>query len=351
MMHQFKTHSIPESRDEIEQLAKRVSQGPLARYTFDQFRSTVGMHLNKIRVLSDSFFEGEEVPETSLLLLAPEKDGQASRTLEKYGIEDQGLSIIQSLAYGSFPDLVDRNTRASFQKLLPKLLTACTNTGSPTLALIHFSKIAVASRSQNTFYSFLADSDAAMKLVRNLMGTSSLLTTKLCNNFEILDVLMEDPQSLIDTPVEDVVPWPALAEMTGAEFREKYAEALRTAFDRRLLAAWVLDVQSGTFAEVLSRTITETARRLLTSAFDALVPDSTGVALFALGSFAVTEPHIASDCDLLVVTRDADIEAVTRSVQKLNQVFTDSRLLKLDFRLRGEGVNAPLVQDIGLYRD
>ncbi len=63
MMHQFKTHSIPESTDEIRLLAKRVSLGPLGAFTYDSFISTLATHLNKIRHLGESFFAGEGMPD------------------------------------------------------------------------------------------------------------------------------------------------------------------------------------------------------------------------------------------------------------------------------------------------
>jgi glutamine synthetase adenylyltransferase len=72
--------------------------------------------------------------------------------------------------------------------------------------------------------------------------------------------------------------------------------------------------------------------------------------LFALGSFAVGEPRVFSDLDVIVVAAEADIPAVTGKVQMVNRWFDDGGLVKLDFRLRGEGASAPLVQDVGFYR-
>jgi glutamate-ammonia-ligase adenylyltransferase len=74
------------------------------------------------------------------------------------------------------------------------------------------------------------------------------------------------------------------------------------------------------------------------------------VALFALGSFAVGEPRMFSDLDVIVVADGADIPAVTGKVQLVNRWFDEGGLVKLDFRLRGEGASAPLVQDISFYK-
>jgi glutamine synthetase adenylyltransferase len=68
-----------------------------------------------------------------------------------------------------------------------------------------------------------------------------------------------------------------------------------------------------------------------------------------MGSFAVGEPKLGSDVDLLVVTKNRDMEKTTRQFHRMNEIFSAGGLPKLDFRLRGEGANAPLVQDICQY--
>jgi glutamate-ammonia-ligase adenylyltransferase len=87
----------------------------------------------------------------------------------------------------------------------------------------------------------------------------------------------------------------------------------------------------------------------LAAALDNAIPAGTPVALFVLGSYAVGEPRMQSDADVIVVSDGADIPAITERVQLVNRWFTDGGLLKLDFRLRGEGASAPLVQDLGYY--
>ena len=355
MMHQFKTHSIPESSEEIELLARRVSQGPLGRFTLDSFLSTLATHLNKIRLLSDSFFAGEGMPESTLLALIPDDESLARETLPRYGFEDtrQAFSILQTLAYGSFPHLVDRPTRVSFQGFLPLLLDGCSKTGDPNLTLVNFSKLSQAGKAGknvSAFYRLLSDVPPAHLLIRNLTGVSSVLTNKLCKNPEILDPLLENPDHLLAVRAGE---WDSLQRFVddpGGTSREKLREDLRTLLDRRLLAAWVLDNREDSFPRAMSNALTVTAQDLISAVFDGLIEDPRGVALFALGSFGIGEPRLSSDVDLLVVTDGVDVEPITKSIQKLNQLFSDGGLLKIDFRLRGEGANAPLVQDLETYR-
>ena len=352
MMHQIQTHSIPESSDDVRLLADRVSHGPLGSYTHETFVSTLAAHLNKVRVLGDSFFSGEETPDVSLLLLSPEEDETAERILAQYGLKDAGqtLPIVLSLAYGSFPDLVDRNTRTSFQSLLPDLLEEGSRTGDPAGTLVNFSKIAGAIKSRRALYDFLADSSSARHVIRDLTGTSSILTNLLCGSPEIIDTLFEEPEQLVRTPTIDEIPWSSGTTDASAEERMKLSRVLRKGLERRLIGAWALDTSAHRFPETVSQTLTTTARDWITTLHERMIPKSERVVMYALGSYAIGEPGLHSDVDLIVATDGGKIERITTWTQQLNQIFLEGPVFKLDFRLRGEGENAPLIQDIALYK-
>ncbi|MDH3215215.1 MAG: hypothetical protein OEN01_02855, partial [Candidatus Krumholzibacteria bacterium] len=180
MMHQLKTHSIPESQEEIALLAARVSRGPMGTYSHHKFLSTLTKHLTKIRLVSDSFFGGVCISESTLLLLRPEDAALTRKTLSKFGLSDtaHALSTIQSLAHGSFPHLIDRGTRESFLRLLPLLLEELARTADPNRALLNFSKIAGATSNALTLYSMLLESRPLRALIRDMVGASPLLTGK-----------------------------------------------------------------------------------------------------------------------------------------------------------------------------
>jgi glutamate-ammonia-ligase adenylyltransferase len=89
----------------------------------------------------------------------------------------------------------------------------------------------------------------------------------------------------------------------------------------------------------------------LITAFDEMIPEREHVAVFALGSYAIGEPRITSDLDLLVVADEVDLPDLAQRLQVINQWFSEGRILKLDFRLRAEGASSPLVQDMEFYQD
>ncbi len=351
MMHQIKTHSIPESNEEIGLLAKRASLGPLGRFTTDRFLSTLTKHITKIRLLSDSFFGQEDIPETSLLVLLPEDDVLTEQMLSSFNFSDtrHASSILRSLVHGSFPHLVDRRTRTSFQKLLPLLLKDASITGDPNQTLVNFAALAASARNPSAFYDALNESLPFRMLVRDLTGSSSVLTRKLASSFDGIDSLRKGTQAVIDSPLPDGKLWRAIMADPRGRNEAAYNQ-IRGAMDRKTLAAWVADIDGGAFPKMLFRTVAATARSIVTSACDALFGDRTDVVIFALGSFGIREPRLTSDLDLLVVARGGDLEPITRGIHALNGVTERASLFKLDFRLRGEGTNAPLVQDIGSYK-
>jgi glutamate-ammonia-ligase adenylyltransferase len=352
MMHQLKMHSLPESPGEIEILARRVSQGPLGRFTHDSFLSTLALHLNKIRELGESFFSGRGMPDAAALTLLPEDEGAAADLLRRHRFADpkRALSVFHTLAYGSFPHLVDRTTRTAFQRLLPDLVDDCATTGDPDLTLLTFARLCEAMKSEGGFYGLLSEVPSVRLIVRNLAGASSVLAAKLSRHPDLIDLLLEDPEFTLVAPLPQLSSLERFAEGSSGTAAADLQRDLGAFFDRRILAAWVIDDRARSFPRTISESLTSTVREMISAVLERLIGDETGAALLALGSFGVGEPRIGSDADLLVVTEGRDIEEVTRCVHALHRVFSDAGILKIDFRLRGEGANAPLVQDLDYYR-
>ncbi len=354
MMHQLKTHTVPESREEIALLAGRVSRGPLGEYTTDSFLDTLSKHLSNVRTFAESFFHGEDVHPHSVLLMLPEDDERAAAIIGQYGVQDsrRAMRVLHAMAYGSFPRLLDRGTRAAFEELLPHLLEGAAETGDPDLALINTSQIATAGRSEASFYRLLHASKPARDLVLGIAGFSSLLTRRLCTQIGTLDTLLQAPDDVtIETqfqkiPVRDM--FDAVEATGGGDRARARLGRQRAWFDRASLFDFVLNYRNRFNPLRSGSDRAWMAARHLAAALDDAVGDEP-VALFVLGSYAVEEPRLHSDADVMVISDGADIPAVTAQVQMVNRWFTDGQILKLDFRLRGEGASAPLVQDLAYY--
>ncbi len=357
MMHQIKTHTVPEFRDEVVLIAARVSKGPLGNYSYNDFIQTLTRHLKNVRILSESFFSTDRQEVHSLLFLMPETNPEALKLLERCGVThpDNAIKVIHTMAYGSFPRLLDRKSRVAFADLLPHLLESVSKTGDPGLTLTNVSRIAAAGKSEYTFYTLLSESNAARALVTTLAGVSSRLTGHLCSRIESLDPLLVDPHELVRTSLENLPQWQDLEQSKtkkqphGETAGDVLQKRLKQSLDRLHLGAFLADFKSGTFPETLTSSRALFAKRMISSAFETALGGDTPAALFVLGSFSVGEPRFGSDADLLVVSDAGDNEDIVRKIQAINRIFTEGMIFKLDFRLRGEGANAPLVQDMRFY--
>ena len=359
MMHQFQTHTLPDSDAEVVLLARRVSTGPLGSYTTDSFVEILSKHLNNVRTFADSFFAGEPVHPHSVLLMLPEDHERAVSVLQQYDIRDvpRAMRTLHAMAYGSFPRFLDRRARAAFEALLPVLLEDIATTGDPDQTLVHVAQIAAAERSEPAFYKMLVDSPPARKLIVAVGGMSSLLTRELGAQIATLDALLEHGDR-VDETLTTIAEWERFSARDAAK-RGVAAE------ERRIREReWFERLRLRVFAECVRRDFgpgphgatgelarAAAARLHLVAALDEMVPEREHVAVFALGSYAVGEPRVTSDVDLVVVADGVDLPDLTQRLQVVNQWFSDGRILKLDFRLRAEGASSPLVQDILFYEE
>ncbi len=357
MMHQFQTHTLPDSDPEVVLLARRVSTGPLGSYSTESFVETLSKHLNNVRTFADSFFAGESVHPHSVLLMLPEDHERAVGVLQHYGVRDvpRAMRTLHAMAYGSFPRFLDRSARAAFEALLPHLLEDIAATGDPDQTLVHVAQIAAAERGEAAFYKMLVDVVPARKTIVAIAGMSSLLTRELCAQIGNLDALLEHGDR-VDESLTTIAEWERFSSRDAAKrgtAAEERRQRQREWFERLRLRTFTECVRRNFAAGPHGATgeqVRATAARLqLAAAFDEMIPEKERVAVFALGSYAVGEPRITSDLDLLVVADQVDLPDLTQRLQVINQWFSDGRLLKLDFRLRAEGASSPLVQDIQFY--
>ncbi|HEU4930065.1 MAG TPA: nucleotidyltransferase domain-containing protein [Candidatus Krumholzibacteria bacterium] len=203
----------------------------------------------------------------------------------------------------------------------------------------------------------LAESGPARRLIVAIAGMSSLLTRELCAQIGALDSLLEHGDR-VDETLTTIAEWERFSARDAARRGSEAEER------RRRQREWFERLHLRVFAELVRRNFepgphgatgelarAAAARLHLAAACDEMIPEREHVAVFALGSYAVGEPRITSDVDLLVVADGVDLPDLTQRLQVVNQWFSDGRILKLDFRLRAEGASSPLVQDIAFYEE
>ena len=356
MMHQIKTHTVPSSRAELVKLAARVSAGPLGQYDTDAFLDTLSKHLNNVRTFAESFFAGEEVHPHSTILMLPVDSERVTGVLANYGFRDPAgvARTLHKMAYGSFPRLLDRDVRIAFEQALPLILESLEDAPDPDAALVNLARVASAGENEAAFYELFSASEEARRLISGLTQYSSLLAKRLSLQIHVLDSLLKsDDEVAFRAQFKEIPEFerynPGVARRGGNEAEQRQARQ-REWFDRTRLGSFASAYRSR-FRRLSGDGRSWVALRQLASALETVLGEADNVALFTLGSYAVGEARITSDVDLIVVTDNADIPTVTSHIQSINQWFTGGRLLKLDFRLRGEGASSPLVQDVSFYRD
>ena len=356
MMHQIRTHTVPTDAAGIEALAARVSSGPLGRYDGASFVRALAGHLGNVRAIAEAFFEGADVhPHTALLMLTADDD-RVDRILAGYGIREprRAIGTLHAMAYGTFPRLLDRDARRAFEGALPHVLEAVAPTGDPDRTLVHLAAIAAAGRSEAAFYRRFVDDEAARDFVVAVAALSSRLTRALCRHVDLVDALpaaaaAEGFAAQFRALPDDVRYDPGLAARGGDEARRR-REHQQAWFERAALQVFATQWQRRFSARVGGASRALVAARQVAAALDATLP-ARGVAVFALGSYATEDARPSSDLDLVVVTDGVDAAEVARGVQAINRWFGEGGMLRIDFRLRGEGAGAPLAQDLSFYRD
>jgi len=355
MMHQIKTHTVPADEAGVALLARRCAAGPLGSYTRTTFLQTLANHLGNVRAIAEGFFSDSKVHPHSALLMLPPDDERTQRILGQYGLSDtrRAIGALNTMAHGSFPRLLDRNTRRAFEEALPVILEGIAPSGEPDSTLVNLSRIASAGRNEAAFYRLLCDTPPARDFALFVAGMSSMLTSALCNQISLFESFARTTGSVASKTrvrhIADDDRFDLDAANAGGREAARRQQRQRAWFDRCRLYNFAAACGNG-FAPVGDGPSRSTIASLqVAAAFDEAIGPQSGVAVFAMGSYATEEAQPNSDVDLLVVTDGADINEVTRRVHKVVRWFDEGRILKLDFRLRGEGENAPLVQSLDTY--
>jgi len=355
MMHQIKTHNVPESNDELALLARRVSCGPLGTCTTREFLDILSRYIGSVRAFADRFFGDASTDAHMMLLLLPSDDPRAIEEMSRYGVQDvpRALRALHAMAYGSFPRLLDRSVRSAFESLLPQLLQSVSTLPNPDLAFIGLAQLSAACKNEAAFYRRLSSADGARDLIVAMTGLSSYLTRALSTQMELLDEFLLPPDTVaFKTQFEQIPEWDrfdASIARAGGKAAEQRCARQRAWFDRTRLREFAAVYGRKMRAPLAGEGRSWVATRQLAAAFDSAMENDVGVSVFALGSYAVNEARMTSDLDLIVVADSVDLPDITSRVQLINRSFTDGRVLKLDFRLRGEGASSPLVQDLSFY--
>lgn len=256
------------------------------------------------------------------------------------------------------------------RNLLPVLLQWFAEGTDPDYGLLAFRRVSEANRDTPWYLRLLRDgSEAAERLTRVL--SSSRFAAELLEAIPEAvawlerDELMQPPS--LDTMLEEMRSLASrrstLDDAAGAMRAVHRREILRLALGRLTFVlddaqvARGLDAAHTALLDGLIRTIYN-ADRLTRRGDEPCAADWLDLALIGMGRFGGREMGFASDIDLVAVFRapaeiasDKASRAAGRYIAELQRLVSDPRLaVSLDFDLRPEGKNGPLVRSLDAYR-
>ncbi len=274
---------------------------------------------------------------------------------------DGALRHLAALTQGT-----SRNARIQ-RNLMPVLLRWLAEGTDPDFGLLAFRRVSEANRENPWYLRLLRDgAEAAERLTRVL--SRSRFAANLLESFPEAVAWLERDELLRPQSEEALLEeMRSLASRRGSV--ERAAEALRAVHRREMLrlalGRLVLVVSDAEVAEGLDAAHTALLDGLLLSlrthevGSDDRTP-SGEIALIGMGRYGGRELGFASDIDLLAVFRaaegasSAEVQVMSRYAERiiteLRRLVSDARFpVDLDFDLRPEGKNGPLVRSLEAY--
>lgn len=247
-------------------------------------------------------------------------------------------------------------SRKILRTLLPVLVQWFGEGTDPDFGLLAFRRISEANQNATWYLRLLRDGAQASERLAHLLANSRFAAGLLESYPE--GVMWLEHSRLLRAPAPESV----RAEMMSLVSRQASLDQAAVRL-RRVHRREILRLAMGRASDVLSEA--EVAQGLdgaHTALLDALLLairndhlQETGVAapeiaLIGMGRFGGGELGFASDIDLVAVSREAN-SAAGQILTKLRALVSDPRFpVDLDFDLRPEGKNGPLVRSIDSYR-
>jgi glutamate-ammonia-ligase adenylyltransferase len=226
IMLDLQTHMLPENRDEMRKLARRMdyattdSQSALESFLNDYSSKTELNRKILDHLLHDAFSDDvHEQAEVDLVLDPDPPEEHIAEVLRKYPFRDvnQAYRNLMSLAEERIRFLSTRRCRHFLAAIAPQLLAAIATTADPDSTLVNLDKVSDSLGGKGVLWELFSFNPPSLRLYVELCAYSPHLSSILTSNPGMID-------SLMDSLVLDKLP-------TLENMQERLAELCRGAED------------------------------------------------------------------------------------------------------------------------
>jgi glutamate-ammonia-ligase adenylyltransferase len=322
LLYGMQTHSLPETPEEAELLARRLGFRTAASFTAE-----LAKHRQRVRRIFTSVFVTEQRRSVSVRVVQ-------ARQLRRFYDPRLAAETLEQI-HKAIAELHD-------SALTQPFVSALLHTGAPDWALQNFRLLAHQPLLRRSLVQILSNR-SVLDLLLLVCARSRRMTELLAREPLLFEIFVGRPDEVLSGNLE----WNFLRTQDLRRFQQ---------FNEfRVLLRWLCGhskIQQTTYElstladTILMQRIEETARRL---------DVRTRFALVALGKYGGSEITFGSDLDVVVVYRKQN-DASAVEIEKFARALSESLTVEgvpvydLDMRLRPEGKNAPLGVEIDYFR-
>ncbi|MBI4962942.1 MAG: bifunctional [glutamate--ammonia ligase]-adenylyl-L-tyrosine phosphorylase/[glutamate--ammonia-ligase] adenylyltransferase [Desulfomonile tiedjei] len=378
--HQLQTHELPRTREDQEELARRMGYKDGALETF---LSDLDRHRKIVEELFSTLFyhAGDETfqqvsARTKAIAENIEDEKATEAMLAEYGLEGLAGSypILRNLIVPPESKIPSEKGRRLLERLAPLFLEEIAKMPEPRQALIALDSFIDSLTAHAAYFSTLLENPPTVGFLINILGESKFFT----------ELLIHHPQALDSLIARGAQKHPLEKADLEAELSERlaYCEDLESALDvlRRFKHEQMLNIGvrhlSGEIESPAARwLVTELAEACLEAAvriafeemtrkfggFDAV--ESLPFVIIGMGKLGGMEMTYLSDLDVIFVYdfpsaqigRFSAHEWFTRLASRIISILTvptaEGTVFAIDTRLRPSGNKGPLVSSLSSFRD
>ncbi len=364
MLNDEQTHNLPENDTDRLKVGVMAGFSNLSRFDLAVSRTlrTVNSHYGEL------FSDGENLSSSfgSLVFTGVEDDPETLKTLERMGFDDPHdvAATVRSWHHGRIPATRTERGRELFTRLVPRLLEALNETGTPSIAFKRFAAFFSGLTAGVQIQSLFLANHRLFKMVVEIMGFSPRLAILLARHPTVFDAMLDagffDPLGEeLDAIVQDEVDRvPADLESVMNALRRVGREQQFRIGMQIINARLTTEAAGAAYARLADACITHLAPLSLADVARQAGDLGGQVAVVALGKLGSQEMTARSDLDLMTIYLPDDPSEVStvkgwaaetyyarftqRLISALSAPTHEGLLYEIDMKLRPTGAKGPV---------